>query len=85
MWFPERCFRLKAEREIGERDMEIDLREIPMQKKAVLTERFTLAVEESLKRDLMELRYRYNIDVQEWIRDMIRKNLTKIKKIRTGH
>lgn len=57
----------------------MDLNEIPMQKKAQLTQRLTMAIDEGLKRDLMELKYQYGIDISEWIRKMIRSELPRIK------
>lgn len=55
--------------------------EVPMQKKAFLNRRFTLAIDEELQKELMALKYQEGIDVSEWIRQLVRTNIPILKKL----
>jgi hypothetical protein len=51
---------------------------VPMRKGTVMTKRITLAVDPEIKRALEELRAQ-GVDTAEWIRQMIRDGLPKLR------
>jgi hypothetical protein len=57
----------------------LDLGDIPRLEKAALTNRITIAIDETIKRDLMQLKYQYGIDTAEWIRSLIRREIFHVK------
>ncbi len=59
--------------------MDIEMDEIPLTRKALLTQRIMVAVDERTKHDLMILKHQHRVDITEWIRKLIRSELPKIK------
>lgn len=56
----------------------LNIDQIPKSKKAVLTQRVNIAIDEGMKKDLLELKGQ-GVDVNEWLRRLIRKELPKVK------
>ncbi len=54
--------------------------EIPRRKRPRLTERVTLSVDPGMRAELTELKDKKNVDVSEWLRGLIRRELPLLKK-----
>jgi hypothetical protein len=53
---------------------------IPMLKKRKLDDQLNLAIEKALKQELRALKEQHDVDYNEWIRSLIRRDLPGLKK-----
>lgn len=54
--------------------------ELPKLKERVYTEKISLAVSETTKKDLEDLKYKKRINTSEWLRQVIERELAALKK-----
>lgn len=61
-------------------DLNKEMREsIPMLRGRVLDEKITVPLERAVKAELVELKLQKGVDVLEWIRGLIRRELPRLK------
>lgn len=53
--------------------------DIPLLRKRKLTERYMLAIEADMKQELDAMKRDKSVDVAEWIRQLIRENLSNLR------
>lgn len=53
--------------------------DLPKLKERVNTEKISVAVDGEMKRDLENLKYLKRVNVSEWIRQLVRRELPKVK------
>jgi hypothetical protein len=56
------------------------MKDVPKLKRHTLTERFTLPVDKGMRDQLYSLKENHNINISEWVRRILRRELDSISK-----